>query len=91
FKDILRFLNETNPEIIQATENDIRQHIPKDIPRLLTIDKFNHLSAYDEEILPSQHETYQMIAKVLVTKKLDYWSPTLPFNNHWSNWESGNL
>jgi hypothetical protein len=37
FGNLLRYLQETNPRLISATEEDIRKHIPKDIPKLMTI------------------------------------------------------
>jgi hypothetical protein len=91
FGDFVRYLNETNPSLISATEQDIRQQIPKDLPKLMTIEKFHFISAYDESRLPSTQETYKLIAKVLVTKDTTNWKPTEIPNNHWTNWESGNL
>jgi hypothetical protein len=91
FADFVRFLNETNPTAISATEQDIRQHIPKDIPKLMTIEQFHFASVYNKENPPSQQETYQLIAKVLLTNDPSHWKPTLKPNNHWSNWDSGNL
>ncbi len=91
FGDFVRFLNETNPALISATEQDIRQHIPKDISKLITIDQFHFVSAYNKTIPPSQQETYKLIAKVLLTRDTANWKPTQKPNNHWTNWESGNL
>ncbi len=91
FGDLMRYLNETNPLVISATESDIQEHIPSDLPSVMTIDLFHYLSAYDKRSLPSEQETYQMIAKVLVTRSASSWKPTLPANNHWTNWESGGL
>jgi hypothetical protein len=91
FEDLVRFLNETNPTIISATESDIKQHIPKDMPKLMTINDFHFVSAYDKTNPPSNQETYKLIAKVLLTKDTAYWKPTQKANNHWTNWESGNL
>jgi hypothetical protein len=93
FEDLVRFLNETNPELISATEKDIRQHIPKDIPKLMTINQFHFVSIYGDrkKNLPSKQETYKLIAKVLLTRDTTNWKPTLKPNNHWTNWESGNL
>jgi hypothetical protein len=42
FGDLIRYLHETNPTIISATEDDIRKHIPNDIPKLMTIDEFHY-------------------------------------------------
>jgi len=91
FGDLVRYLNETNPQIISATDQDIQQHIPKDLPKLMVIDKFHFVSAYDKSKLPSTQETYKLIAKVLATKDTTNWKPTEKSNNHWKNWESGNL
>ena len=91
FEDFIRFLNETNPKIISATETDIKQHIPKNIPKLMTINDFHFVSAYDKTNPPSNQETYQLIAKVLLTRDTANWKPTQKANNHWTNWESGNL
>ena len=91
FEDFVRFLNETNPTLISASEQDIRQYIPKDIPKLMTIDHFHFISAYDKTNPPSKQETYKLIAKVLFTRDTTNWKPTLKPNNHWTNWESGNL
>jgi hypothetical protein len=91
FGDYVRYLNETNPALISATEQDIRQHIPKDLPKLMTLDKFHFESTYNKSKPPNNQEMYKLIAKVLVTRDMSYWKPTEKPNNHWANWESGNL
>jgi hypothetical protein len=91
FGDFVRYLNETNPALISATEQDIREHIPKDLPKLMTLDKFHFSSTYDKTNPPRKQETFQLIAKVLLTRDTTNWKPTRKPNNHWSNWESGNL
>ena len=41
---------------------------------------------------PSSYETWQQIAKVLITGDTSYYRPMLESNTHWSNWpESGSL
>ncbi len=41
---------------------------------------------------PSKYETWEMIAKVIVTGNTKYYKPTLKPNTHWSNYpESGSL
>jgi hypothetical protein len=91
FEDFVRYLHETNPGLISATEDEIRKHMPKDLPRLMIIQDFHFHSTYDKSKLPSTQELYQLIAKTLVSKDISNWRPTLKPNNHWSNWESGNL
>ena len=90
FGDVVRYLNETNPLAISATEEEIKRHIPTDLPKLMTINEFHFISHYDD-ILPAGQETFQLIAKVLKTGNSAYWKPTLNPNNHWSNWDSGDL
>jgi len=91
FGDLIRYLQETNPTIISAAEDEIRKHIPKDILKLITIDEFHFISAYEKTYPPSQQETYKLLAKVLVTQDTTNWKPTQKANNSWKNWESGNL
>lgn len=91
FEDLIRYLNETNPSLISASEKEIRQNIPQDIPKIMTIEKFHFESWYEKSKLPSQQETYQLIAKILISGDSSNWKPTLKANNHWSNWESGHL
>ncbi|MEM1325780.1 MAG: hypothetical protein AAGI23_07500 [Bacteroidota bacterium] len=91
FESLVRYLAAVKPASIRATAEEIRTQLPKDLPKLMTINGFHHLSVYDEHRLPSQVETYQLIANILVHRNPDLWRPTLPPNNHWSNWESGHL
>jgi len=90
FADFVRYLQETDPALIQATDRDIRPYIPKDLPKLMTIDSFHFESAYGPTP-PSVQETYKLIAKVLVARDTALWRPTQKANNHWRNWRSGNL
>lgn len=91
FGDLIRFFNEPDPELISATESEIRQNIPKDLQKLKTINEFHYVSAYNNPELPSIQELYKLIAKILVTRDTTNWKPTEKPNNHWVNWESGNL
>lgn len=60
FGDLIRYLHETNPSLISAGEDEIRKHIPKDIPKLMTIDEFHFVSAYEKTNPPSQQEIRQI-------------------------------
>ena len=91
FGSLARYLTAAHPDLAYATEPEIRTQLPGDLRKLLTIDAFEHLSVYEDDCRPSSLETYQLIAEVLVTRDVSRWQPTQPPNNHWSNWESGNL
>lgn len=90
YSDLIRFLNETNPEVIEATEDEIKSLLPNDLPKILTIKDFHFVSYYNDS-LPSEQETFNLIADILVSKDISLWKPKLKSNNHWSNWESGHL
>ncbi len=88
---LVRYLNDTQPSVIQSTEPEIKAQLLKDIPKIMTLDEFHYFSIYNEDNLPSKQELFQLIAKILVTRDSTLWKPTKEPNNHWSNWESGNL
>ena len=89
FGSLIRYIQETNPDLIAAGEEAIFEHLPKDLPKLMTITDFHYESIYEEFARASKQELYQLIAKVLVTKDTAAWQPSLPANNHWSNRVSG--
>jgi hypothetical protein len=91
YGSIVRYLNETTPALIWATEKEIRKDLPADLPKLMVIDTFHFESIYDKHNLPSKNETFQLIAKILAKRDTSLWQPKLKPNNHWSNWTSGNL
>ncbi|MCC3158242.1 hypothetical protein LJ737_13420 [Hymenobacter sp. 15J16-1T3B] len=91
YSSLLRYLLASNPALVGATENDIKQQLPSDLPKLLTIDSFHFESTYDKASPPSAQETYQLLAKVLVNQSPALWQPKEKPNNDWRNWESGNL
>jgi hypothetical protein len=91
FADVLRYLNETDPGLISATEDEIRKHFPKELKKLMALDKFHYSSFSDKETTPDKQETFRLIAKILCTGDTAYWKPLEEANNHWSNWESGHL
>ena len=90
FADLVRYIQAINPDILAATEDEITAHIPVELPKIMTIDQFHYESRFSGNP-PSAQETFQLIAKVLVTKNSSMLNPTLKPNNHWSNWISGNL
>jgi hypothetical protein len=91
FEDFVRYVNETNAAVMAATEDDIKKQLPKDLAKIMTVNEFHYMSAYDKNIPPAGRETWQLLAKVLVTQDAVQWKPNLAPNNHWHNWESGNL
>lgn len=89
--EFIRYLQETNPAILNATQKELKANIPKNIPYLTTINEYHYASFYNKELTPSKQETFLLIAKILASRNIAKWQPTLKANNHWSNWVSGNL
>lgn len=87
-----RYLADVRTDLLDARDEEIRTHLPADLPKLMTIDKW-HYKDYGKLFMapaygtpPSSYETFQQIAQVLVTKDTSKYHPTLKPNNHWSNW-----
>jgi hypothetical protein len=71
-----------------ATEDEIRERIPVDLPKVLELKAWFHPDLVNGE-LPSQNETFQQIAEVLETGDISCYRPTRQPNTHWSNWPDG--
>lgn len=92
---MLRYLAEENPEVLRATDEQLRTLLPKGLPKLFVIDQWHHKHYYvfpdgvNEPYgdKPSSYETYPMIAEVLVSKDTTKWKPTLKPTNDWRNWQ----
>ncbi len=88
---VWEFLRGLEPEFnkdFEATEQEIRNRIPKDLPKVIELSKWYHPDCADSE-LPSNNETFQQIAKVLETGRTELYNPTNQPNNHWKNWPEG--
>jgi hypothetical protein len=86
--EFLRAINSSYKERFLATEEEIRQRIPSDLPQILELNEWCHNDLANGE-KPSENETFQMLAKVLETGNSAFYQPTLEPNNHWRNWPEG--
>ncbi|MCM1974553.1 hypothetical protein NC490_50640 [Streptomyces sp. G1] len=90
-QDVFRLFTPAHRGLLLATEEELRANIPSDLPVLLRLDEWNQPEDL-WEVLPSQHETFQMIAEVLDSKDPARYQPTLPANTHWAHWpDAGTL
>lgn len=86
--EFLRGIRNKYRKYFWATEEEIRDRIPEDLPLILRLDEWYHNDlAADEN--PSEIETFQMLASVLETGDVTLFKPTEKPNNHWSNWPDG--
>jgi hypothetical protein len=68
----------------------LRARIPLDLPEILRLEEW-HQPVFDEPV-PSQTETYRLIAEVLATGDPTLYRPTLAATTHRSYWpESGTM
>lgn len=100
FPTLIRYLEEENPKIYRATDEELKICLPADLPMLMQIDQWHHEEYRKYKLLtspteyhyqvdgkkPGDYETYRMIADVLVSKDTTKWRPTLKANIDWRNW-----
>jgi len=86
--DVLRAVVPENRLLFLASEQELRERAPLDLPRLLLLDEWNHPDIVKGD-LPSRSETFRMIANVLESGDIRRYAPSLPPNTHWSNWPAG--
>lgn len=85
---LLRLVVPVDRERFLATEEELRARVPSDLPRLLVLDEWNHPDVLGGE-KPSDSETFQQLARVLVDGDATLYVPTVAPNTHWSNWPEG--
>ena len=97
FPSVTRMLNFKYPEVFNATEQELRTCLPKDLPILMTINEWYYTDCTkvrgfeDRSLSVFDNETYKIIADILVSKDITKYKPTKKPNSDWRNWKSGNL
>ena len=86
--EFLRLLDTLHHDKLVATENEIRERIPSDIPKIIELHNWFHPDVVNDE-LPSKNETFIQIAQVLETGNIGYYKPTHEPNTNWKNWPEG--
>ncbi|WP_324027814.1 hypothetical protein QSV08_07675 [Maribacter sp. BPC-D8] len=86
--EFLRGLEPDYNDDFFATEKEIRERIPMDLPKIIELTEWNHPDCADSE-LPSKNETFKQLAKVLETGQTEHYKPKKKSNSHWKNWPDG--
>lgn len=86
--ELLRGLLPEHRNLLLATEEELRKRVPPDLPCTLRLEEWNHPDLCGNE-LPSQAESFRMLAEVLASGESVRYAPTKPPNTHWSNWPEG--
>lgn len=97
----LRYMPEMTDEQLERTyetNKKLTGHALMDIETFISLYRHNELMRDEqnreawENNRPGSYETWQQIAKVIVTNDTSYYKPSLKPNTHWLNWpESGSL
>jgi len=88
---IYEFLRACLPELkeeLLSLEEELFDSFRLDLPRILRLDEWHHPDVAIEE-MPSENETFQMIAAVLERGDAALYTPKNNPNTHWSNWPGG--
>jgi hypothetical protein len=86
--EFLRLLDALHHDKLVATENEIKERIPTDLPQIIELQNWFHPDVANDE-LPSNNETFIQIAKVFETGNIYYYKPTHEPNTNWKNWDEG--
>ncbi|MEM7349296.1 MAG: hypothetical protein AAF657_00725 [Acidobacteriota bacterium] len=88
--ELCRFLAATRRAEVLGTPEERRVSVPPHFQELLVCDAWHHPDIA-AGVLPSETETFQQLAQVLVTEDVGHYRPTRRPNTHWSNWPEGGL
>jgi len=73
-----------------VTREEISKSIPLDLPIIMTLSNWHHPDlALDEK--PSNTQTFQQIADMLITGDSFLYNPSEEHNTHWSFWPEGGM
>ena len=86
--EFCRWLAAEKRSEVLATPEEQRWHVPPDLVKILELDEWHHPDLVNDE-LPSQTETFQQLAQVLVQGDVSLYRPTELPNTHWSHWPDG--
>ena len=86
--EFMRGLVPEYSKLFWLTRPEISKKIPVDIPIFLTLDDWHHPDLVADE-KPSDTETFQQLADVIVTGDKSLYSTNEKNNTHWKNWPAG--
>lgn len=87
--ELCRALAATHRSLVLGTDDERRASVPPELPELLVLDEWHHPDLVS--VLPSQTETFQQLAAVVLAADPEPYQPTKPANTHWSNWPEGGI
>jgi hypothetical protein len=89
--ELMRALVPEHRHLFLATDVELQQRIPSDLPLFLRLNEWNHPDLAGHSI-PSRSRTFQMLAEAIIAGDHRLYRPTERPNTHWTKWpESGTL
>jgi Family of unknown function (DUF7003) len=86
--EALRCLMPDYRELLITTADEVQRIVPSDLPELLHLTAWEHPDRAADQ-LPSETETFPLLAEVLITGDPQRYCPTRPANTHWRYWPTG--
>ena len=86
--EFMRGLIPEHSNLFWLTRKEISDKIPLELPLFMTLDNWYHPDIANME-KPSETETFQQLAKVIVTGDKSFYNTKEKSNTHWSNWPNG--
>lgn len=86
--ELCRFLAETHRDMVLASTSERRTSVPDELDEILVLDEWCHPDIVATE-RPSESETFQLLATVLVSGDPRAYRPRSAPNTHWSRWPDG--
>jgi hypothetical protein len=83
--DFFRTLVPAHRDLLLASEPELRQVVPADLPEIITIEAWHHPDLPGLEP-PGTQEAFCQLAEVLATRDPGRYRPTLEPNTHWRFW-----
>jgi hypothetical protein len=87
--ELCRYLADVAREKVLATPQERRGNVPPELRQVLQLEEWHHPDVADAFDRPSGSETFQQLARVLVTGNRRHYRPSVKPNTHWSNWPMG--
>jgi hypothetical protein len=86
--EVCRYVAAIERELVLATPDERRTHVPADLGQILVLDDWHHPDLVTGQVA-SETAAFRTIAEVLATGDVGAYDPSEPGNTHWSNWPDG--
>ena len=87
-EELTRALAQAHPERLFSAPADLRALLAPAPAEFLRLDEWTHPDVGAGQV-PSQSESFRLLARALEAGDPDLYQPTQPPNTHWSNWPEG--